>query len=58
MAQHHTSVPSASQDIITLSLLVSSADKLVANSLDPDQVWQNVGPDLHSNCMTLMVIFE
>ena len=24
-----------------------------ANSLDPDQVWQNVGPDLDPNCLTL-----
>ena len=26
-----------------------------ANSLDPDQARQNVGPDLDSNCLTLMV---
>ena len=24
-----------------------------ANSLDPDQEWQKVGPDLDSNCLTL-----
>ena len=24
-----------------------------ANSLDPDQAWQNVGPDLDPNCLTL-----
>ena len=23
-----------------------------ANSLDPDQAWQNVGPDLNPNCLT------
>ena len=26
-----------------------------ANSLDPDQAQQNVGPDLDPNCLTLMV---
>ena len=25
----------------------------IANSLDPDQDWQNVGPDLDPNCLTL-----
>ena len=24
-----------------------------ASSLDPDQAWQNVGPDLDPNCLTL-----
>ena len=24
-----------------------------ANSLDPDQAWQNVGPDMDPNCLTL-----
>ena len=27
----------------------------LANSVDPDQARQNVGPDLDSNCLTLMV---
>ena len=27
-----------------------------ANSLDPDQVRQNVGPGLHTNCLTLLSI--
>ena len=26
---------------------------IFANSLDPDQAQQNVGPDLHPNCLTL-----
>ena len=34
-----------------------------ANSLDPDQAWQNVRPDLDPNCLTLLwypwkIIFE
>ena len=29
-----------------------------ANSLDPDQVRQNVGPDLDPNCLTLMVFLK
>ena len=45
--------PSASQDNITLSLHIVS----FADSLDPHQAWQNVRPDLDSNCMTLMVIY-
>ena len=28
---------------------------MFANSLDPDQDRQNVGPDMDSNCSTLMV---
>ena len=29
-----------------------------ANSLDPDQAQQNVGPDLDPNCLTLMVFLK
>ena len=29
-----------------------------ANSLDPDQARQKVGPDLHPNCLTLMVFLK
>ena len=29
-----------------------------ANSLDPDQAQQNVGPDLDLNCLTLMVFLK
>ena len=29
-----------------------------ANSLDPDHVGQNVGPDLDSNCLTLWVFLK
>ena len=29
-----------------------------ANSLDPDQARQNVGPDLDPNCLTLMVFLK
>ena len=29
--------------------------KSFANSLDPDQAHQNVGPDLDPNCLTLMI---
>ena len=28
-----------------------------ANSLDPDLAWQNIGPDLDSNCLTLWLYF-
>ena len=38
--------------ILTLRLLVSSAVTTFANSLDPDQVRQYVGPDLDPNCLT------
>ena len=31
--------------------------KTFANSLDPDQAWQNVGPDLDPNCLTLWWYF-
>ena len=36
---------------LTLYILVSSIN--FANSLDPDQARQNVGPDLDPNCLTL-----
>ena len=39
-------------DINSLSTKVSSADNF-ANSLDPDQAQQNVGPDLDPDCLTL-----
>ena len=29
-----------------------------ANSLDPDQAQQNVGPDLDPNCLTLVFLKE
>ena len=38
--------------LLTLCQLVSSAVTF-ANSLDPDQARQNVGPDLDPNCLTL-----
>ena len=28
------------------------------NSLDPDQDWQNVGPYLDPNCLTLIVFWK
>ena len=31
---------------------------MLANSLDPDQARQNVGPDLGPNCLTLMVFLK
>ena len=34
-----------------------SADNF-ANSLNPDQDQQNVGPDLGSNCLTLIVFLK
>ena len=37
---------------LTLYLLVLSVDNF-ANSLDKDQVGQNFGPDLDSNCLAL-----
>ena len=42
---------------ITLRLLVSLLITF-ANSLDPDQARQNVGPDLDPNCLTLMVFLK
>ena len=37
-------------------LLVASADNFsAANSLDPDQARQNVGPELVSNCLALII---
>ena len=38
---------------ITLCLLVYSVD-IFANSFDPDQAQQNVGPDEDPNCFTLL----
>ena len=32
---------------------ISRRQKTFVNSLDPDQVRQNVGPDLDPNCLTL-----
>ena len=29
-----------------------------ANRLEPNQAWQNVGPDLDPNCLTLMVFLK
>ena len=46
------SLQQAEDKILTLFPLLSSADKF-ANSLDPDQARQNVGPDLDPNCLTL-----
>ena len=40
----------------TLYLQVSSADNF-ANSLDPDQARQNVGPDLDPNSLILLLVF-
>ena len=37
---------------LALYMLVSSVDNPDANSLDPDQARQNVGPDLDPNCLT------
>ena len=38
---------------LTLYLLVSSARKSFANSLDTDQAGQNVRPDLDPSCLAL-----
>ena len=45
-------VISSMVSILNLFLLVSSADNF-ANSSDPDQARQNVGPDLDPICLTL-----
>ena len=42
----------------TNSFLARGADNLYANSLDPDQDRQNVGPDLNLNCLALKVFLE
>ena len=34
-------------------LIVSSTDNLYKKSLDADQAWQNVGPDLDPTCLSL-----
>ena len=36
-----------------INLINSLPTNVVANSLDPDQARQNVGPDLDTNCLTL-----
>ena len=42
-----------SQKVSTFnSLPAMSADNSFANSLDPEQTRQNVGPDLDPNCLT------
>ena len=46
------SIPSLSYAYLWNSPIVSSAD-ILANSLNPDQARQNVGPDLDPNCLTL-----
>ena len=43
---------------LTLCLRESSADKLNANSLDPDQAPHFVGPDLDPNSDTMMVCLK
>ena len=43
---------------LNLHLQVPSANSQFANSLDPDQARQNVGPDLDANCLTLMVFLK
>ena len=39
--------------VVTCCLLIT-----FANSSDPDQARQNVGPDLDPNCLTLMVFLK
>ena len=40
-------------------LLINFANSLItfANSLDPDQAKQNIGPDLDPNCFDTLVVF-
>ena len=52
-----TRVKSLSVYMLTLYLLVSSANNF-ANSSDPNQAQQNVGPDLDPKCLTLMVFLK
>ena len=40
-------------DWLNPCLLVMSGDKL-CKQLDPDQAWQNIGPDLDPNCLKLL----
>ena len=43
-------------DFTRISFLEAKTGRLLitfANSLDPDQARQNVGPDLNPNCLTL-----
>ena len=50
--------PFQSSIALTLSPLVAAFCRPLitfANSMDPDQARQNVGPDLDPNCLTLMV---
>ena len=51
-SQSQSCEQSSSSFHFILRQLVSSADDH-ANSLDPDQAWQNVRPDLDPNCLTL-----
>ena len=47
------------EPIIILSLLDTCWLLITfANSLDPDQDWQNVGPDLDPNCLSLIVFLK
>ena len=39
-------------------ILIRSADNFWANSLEPDQARQNVGPDLYPNSLTLKVYLK
>ena len=41
-----------SQKVSTSCFLFDSLPTIFANSLDPDQAQQNVGPDLYPNCLT------
>ena len=53
MEQYFNDKISITSLVCLLYLLVSFAYNLNANSLDPDQARQNVGPDLDPNCLTL-----
>ena len=44
---------------LTLCLLVlTDLQIILANSLDPDQAGQNVGPDRKPNCLTLTLLLK
>ena len=40
------------------NFVYSLSTSVFANSLDPDQVRKNIGPDLDPNCFTLMLFLN
>ena len=54
LTQINAKKTSKNLNLLTLCLFVSTADNNFANSLDSDLTRQNIGPDLHLVCLTLL----